>query len=181
MTEVLNQNNILDKHLENYNKFLYYHTIFYFFSTIIFGYLDQEKLCLISLINFLFGGLQGFVIQNFEEIPCKKVYLDVLNVLLFGNVIFNIFNSINNYYYFNFVCCIISLFYITQNKIILDISNNIIMKNNSINQKINNISENIKKFTPEQKKLFKEHLFNQMKEIINLKKELEDKINKKDD
>lgn len=180
MTEILNQNNMLEEYCIKYNNFLLFSTIYYIFNTLAFAVIENKEIFIISLTNFLFAAFHGLVIQYFEEFENKSIILKLVNVFLLGNIILNIFLFSYKYFAQYLVSCIISLFFIFQNKILLDVSKNINMKNNLLNNRINNVFQNIKNFTPEQKQLFKEHLIQQMQEIITLKKELQDKVNKKD-
>lgn len=183
MSEFSNQNIMLEDFCLKYKHQILKTSLFYLFTIFFCGYLDVEINVLYNaFLNYTYCGLQAFVVQHYEDLSQKKFTLFILNTFLSGNIMYNLYLFLNfkMYFIYNIISCVLSFYFLSNNKILLELEHKKFTDNTSINQKMNNIVNNVKHFTPEQKQLFKEHLFLKMKEIITLKKELQDKVNKKD-
>jgi hypothetical protein len=173
---------MIEKFCDEYLISLNYICLFYVFSLLSLVYFEQDhRMIFNSLVNFLGVGLVGTIIQNYQEFPKQILVLQIFNILHQINLTFNIFllYFMNSHFIFNLnnlINVLISLFYISKNCMLRDMTlNQELYKNNNINNRMNKVLSDVKKFTPEQKALLKQELINQMKEIINLKSEYEKK------
>lgn len=190
MTEI-NQINNLDQHLKNYKVYLFIFSLYYGYSTLIYGYLNFEFFVVLNTFtNFCLMGLISFIIQKFSEIPYQKETFLGLNLCLGINIFHNLylFSQYYHYYMCNLFSCMISLFLMTQNSYLILINKEIEKENeetlkkvkNTMSQKMNKIYNDVKGLDPEQKKMFKEALIKQMKQVLKLRDELNTDTNKKE-
>lgn len=188
----LKKDEIIYDYCDRYNIYLFVFSMYYVFSTLIYSFFDFELLVIYNtFVNFCFIGLQSFVVQRFLEMPYHKQVLGFLNFYLVLNIVFNIwvFLEYYNYYIYHITTFFISMFMITQNKLLYSLyykenkKNEEILDNvkNTLNQKMKKVRNDVKDFSPEQKKIFKEMLIKQMKQVLNLKNEIEKKTKDKED
>ena len=174
------ENKLLKQHCKKYYNTLFFTSIYYGFSIIIFGYFDLNiNIIFNAFVNVLFGGLVSLIIEYFEDdsLNKKKITFTLFNFFLIFNLFWNLYLFFNfkMYFIYNLSNCLISLYYLSQNMMLLNMSISLKIKNQSITKKMDKIITDVKKFTPEQKDFFKQELLKQVNEIISLKNEFKKK------
>jgi hypothetical protein len=173
------ENKILEQHYDKYKVKFFNITLIYGSLILCLSFFESNLIFILhSITNYLFCGLSGLLISNLDEKHEKKNIV-LMNLIFYSlNVLFNLYLSLTFSFFeiYNIVSMSMNIYFLINSYYLYQLFIDTILNDQKLTKKINNILENVSKFTPEQKKILRDKLFVQMKEILCLKKEIENKI-----